>query len=145
MKTWINTSPVILFTTLGMLVGCARHPGPIRPGYDRDMGAYPSETQAREVGYTETGMISYYADKFHGRKTASGERFDKNGFTAAHRSLPFRTRVKVTNLENGKSVVVEVTDRGPYSSNRILDLSPAAARKISLMGTGTAKATVTVE
>ncbi len=90
-------------------------------------------------------MVSFYADKFHGRKTASGELFNKNAFTAAHRSLPFHAKVKVTNLENGKSVIVEVNDRGPFSSSRILDLSPAAAHKIGLEKTGIAKATVTVE
>jgi rare lipoprotein A len=129
----------------GLLAGCAMGPGPDRPGYDRDMGGYPAETRARESGYTETGMISYYAEKFDGKKTASGERFDKDGFTAAHRTLPFHTKVKVTNLDNGKSVVVEVNDRGPFSSSRILDLSPAAARKIGLMTKGTVKAKVTVE
>jgi rare lipoprotein A len=90
-------------------------------------------------------MISFYADKFHGRKTASGVRFDKNALTAAHRSLPFRTIVEVTNLENGKTVTVEINDRGPYSKNRILDLSPAAARKIGLGGQGTVRAKVVVQ
>ena len=128
-----------------LCVGCAIHPGPSRPGFDRDMGGYPSEERPREAGYTETGLISYYAEKFHGKRTASGERFDKNGFTAAHRTLPFGTKVKVTNLENGKSVEVEVNDRGPFSSARILDVSPAAARKLGLISSGTAKASVTVE
>jgi rare lipoprotein A len=127
------------------LGACAFHPGPERPGYDRDMGQYPDATRGRSAGYEEKGKISYYADKFHGRKTASGAIFNKNALTAAHRSLPFGTKVEVTNLGNGKSVVVEVNDRGPYAGDRILDVSPAAARKLGLMGTGTAEAKIVVQ
>ena len=130
----------------GLWLGaCAFHPGPDRPGYNRDMGQYPERTQARGAGYSDEGMISYYAEKFHGRKTASGEIFDKNALTAAHRSLPFGTKIEVTNLDNGKSVTVEVNDRGPYAENRILDLSPAAARKLGMMGKGTVKAKMVVQ
>jgi rare lipoprotein A len=89
-------------------------------------------------------MISYYGGKFHGRKTASGVPFDKNALTAAHRTLPFGTRVKVTNLDNGRSVIVTVNDRGPYAHGRILDLSEAAAREIGLISKGTTKARITV-
>jgi len=133
------------FSLAFYFAGCAIHPGPSRSGYDRDIGDYPSEAEPREKGYTETGMISYYAAKFDGKKTASGEKFKKDGFSAAHRTLPFGTQIKVTNMQNGKSVVVKVNDRGPYSASRILDVSPAAARKLGLMGSGTAKATITVE
>ena len=73
-------------------------------------------------GPAQTGMISFYGRKFHGRKTASGARFDKHALTAAHRTLPFGTRLKVTNLSNGKSVIVTVNDRGPFAHGRILDL-----------------------
>src|SRR5205085_2075572 len=129
---------------LSLLLGaCAMGPGMERPGYERDEGGYPQATHKRESGYTETGMISYYADKFDGKKTASGAIFKKDGFTAAHRSLPFHTKIKVTNLSNGRSVIVEVTDRGPFAHDRILDLSPAAARQIGILGKGTAKATLT--
>jgi rare lipoprotein A len=132
--------------SLSLLLGaCAIHPGPDRPGYDRDMGQYPEQTAARASGSVEEGRISYYADKFHGRKTASGVRFDKNLMTAAHRSLPFRTKVEVTNLDNGKSVIVEINDRGPFADDRILDVSPAAARKLGLIVTGTAMARVVVQ
>ncbi|MDB5047849.1 MAG: rare lipoprotein [Fibrobacteres bacterium] len=109
------------------------------------MGQHPDETREREEGFTEKGMVSYYADKFHGRRTASGQIFDKNAMTAAHRSLPFGTKLQVTNLDNGKSVVVVVNDRGPYAANRILDVSPAAARKLGLIGKGTVKATIVVQ
>ena len=89
-------------------------------------------------------MISYYADDFHGKKTASGEKFDMHAMTAAHRTLPFGTRIRVTNLENGKSVVVRVNDRGPFAEGRILDLSLAAAKKLEMTGKGTVKARVEV-
>lgn len=127
-----------------LLAACAIQSGPARPGYDRDMGQYPEATEARPAGYEETGIISFYADKFHGRKTASGARFDKNAFTAAHRTLPFGTKLEVTNVATGASVLVEVNDRGPFSRNRILDVSQAAARKLGMIGRGTIEAKVAV-
>lgn len=135
----------LIFAVLSFaLLACTQNPRLVRPAYDRDMGGYPEKTEERESGFTQTGLISFYGGKFHGRKTASGSRFDKHGFTAAHRTLPFGTRVKVTNLANGRSVTVEVTDRGPFARGRILDLSEAAAREIDMLGTGTAKARITV-
>lgn len=127
-----------------LLFACTYNPRFERPAYERAQGGYPDKVEARESGYSQTGMISYYGDKFHGRKTASGKRFDKHGLTAAHRSLPFGTRLKVTNLDNGKTVVVTVTDRGPFAHGRILDLSEAAAREIGMMGKGTVKARIEV-
>lgn len=82
------------------------------------------------------GRASYYANRFHGRKTASGEHFDRHDFTAAHRSLPFGTKVRVTNLENGKKVVVKINDRGPHTRNRIIDISQAAARELGMVRHG---------
>ncbi len=84
------------------------------------------------------GKASYYASKFQGRKTANGEYFSLSHFTAAHRTLPFGTTVKVINLENGKTVVVRINDRGPYLHGRIIDVSPAAAREIGLVRSGVA-------
>ncbi|WP_342597053.1 septal ring lytic transglycosylase RlpA family protein [Cyanobacterium aponinum UTEX 3222] len=84
------------------------------------------------------GIASWYGPGFHGRKTASGERFNQNALTAAHRSLPFGTRVKVTNLNNGRSVVVRINDRGPFTRGRIVDLSAGAARVIGLKNSGVA-------
>ncbi len=84
------------------------------------------------------GKASYYSNHFHGRKTASGESFNHRHFTAAHRSLPFGTSVRVINLENGKNVVVRITDRGPHMKGRIIDVSQAAAKEIGLFGNGTA-------
>lgn len=85
------------------------------------------------------GIASWYGPELHGRRTASGERFDRNGLTAAHRSHPFGTRLKVTNLANGRSVVVRVNDRGPFSRGRVVDISEAAARRIGLLERGTAR------
>ncbi len=81
---------------------------------------------------TQTGKASYYADKFNGRKTASGERFRNSKLTAAHKTLPFGTKVKVTNRRNGKSVKVRINDRGPFIAGRIIDLSKKAAKKIDI-------------
>jgi rare lipoprotein A len=83
-------------------------------------------------------MAAWYGDKFNGGKTASGERFNMHKLTAAHRTLPFNTLVKVTNLNNKATVVVRINDRGPFVKNRIIDLSRAAARKIGLDRLGTA-------
>jgi rare lipoprotein A len=89
---------------------------------------------------TETGEASYYGkgDKYNGRKTADGETFNTNDYTAAHKTIPFNTTVWVKNLDNGKTVKVRINDRGPYAKNRIIDLSYAAARSISMVGPGTA-------
>jgi rare lipoprotein A len=95
-----------------------------------------------EHGYQEHGGASYYGKKFHGRRTSSGEVYDMYAFTAAHRSLPLPSYARVTNLDNGKSVVVRVNDRGPFHSNRIIDLSYAAAVKLGYREKGTARVEV---
>lgn len=87
---------------------------------------------------TENGKASYYADKFEGRRTASGETFRQNGLTAAHRTLPFGTKVTVINISNGKSVKVRINDRGPFSQGRVIDLSKKAAKRIGMLTTGVA-------
>jgi len=81
----------------------------------------------------ETGLASWYGPKFHGRRTASGEVFNQEKFTAAHRTLPWGSRVRVTNLDNGKSVDVRINDRGPFGKGRIIDLSRAAARALDIV------------
>ncbi|MFN8615200.1 MAG: septal ring lytic transglycosylase RlpA family protein, partial [Vampirovibrionales bacterium] len=83
-------------------------------------------------------------DAFHGRRTSSGQRFDMHRFTAAHRTLPFGTLLKVTNLRNGRSVLVTVNDRGPWGHGRIIDLSKAAAREIGLVSMGVAKVSLAI-
>ena len=85
---------------------------------------------------TERGKASYYAGDFHGRKTASGERFDMNRMTAAHRTLPMGTRVRVTNLANGRDVVVRINDRGPFKRGRVIDVSYAAAKRLDMVAAG---------
>jgi len=87
-------------------------------------------------GYTEEGNASWYGVPFHGRHASNGEIYDMYKLTAAHRTLPFETMVRVTNLNNGKSTVVRITDRGPFVDNRIIDLSLAAAREVDSVGPG---------
>lgn len=92
-----------------------------------------------KVGAVETGIASWYGHPYHGRRAANGEIYDMDALTAAHRTLPFGTRVLVENQTNGNSVEVRITDRGPFVGGRIIDLSRAAARRIELIGPGTAK------
>lgn len=99
------------------------------------LGIYSFKINAIDV--KKTSYASYYHDKFNGRKTASGEIFDNAKFTAANRTLPFGTSIKVTNLNNGKEVIVKVNDRGPYHSSRALDMSKAAFDEIGDTGNGT--------
>ena len=100
---------------------------------------YVVKKSKHHTNNNETGMASWYGNKFLGRKTASGERFTSNKFTAAHKNLPMGTVVKVTNLGTDSEVIVRINDRGPYIKGRILDLSPAAAKLIGLTNTGVAK------
>lgn len=88
------------------------------------------------------GVASWYGDRFHGRRTASGEAFDMHELTAAHRTLPFGTRVRVRNLDNGREVVVRINDRGPFTRGRVIDLSRAAAAAIGMTQSGTARVAV---
>jgi rare lipoprotein A len=83
-------------------------------------------------------MASWYGPGFHGRRSASGERYNQNELTAAHRTLPFGTNVQVTNLNNGRSVVVRINDRGPFARGRVIDLSAAAARVLGMVQSGVA-------
>ncbi len=94
---------------------------------------------ASAAGFSESGVASYYADKFQGRRTASGERYEKTALTAAHRTLPLGTKIRVTNQRNGESVVVEVNDRGPHVRGRLLDLSKRAAQELRMIGAGAAQ------
>ena len=94
----------------------------------------PNDTKNPQL--PQEGRASFYANRFQGRPTASGEPYDSASLTAAHRSLPFGTKVKVTNLRNNKSVTVTINDRGPHHPNRIIDLSKAAARKLGFIDRG---------
>jgi len=93
---------------------------------------------------TLEGVASFYADEFHGKQTSNGEIYDMNDLTAAHRTFPFGTKVRVTDLENGKTVIVRVNDRGPFHEGRIIDLSLGAAKELDLVKTGTARVRIEV-
>lgn len=123
--------------TAFLLQGCTLVGGPSRPPPSPAPGAAPS-------AWTETGVASWYGEPFHGRTTASGEVYDMNRLTCAHRTLPFGTRLHVRNLENGRTVVVRVNDRGPFVNDRIVDLSRRAAQELELIGPGTARVRITV-
>lgn len=129
---------IILLLALAAAVGCSS--APRREPIER-------EPDSRgDVVRVLRGKAVFYGDKWHGRRTASGERFSQRKMTAAHRSLPFGTRVRVTNLANGRSVVVKINDRGPFGRDRsrIIDLSKAAARKLDFIGDGWARVRVEV-
>lgn len=120
------------------LSACAGLSGP--PWEDEEAGQAaqggPAAHEAREIG---RGLASWYGEPHHGRRTASGERFDKEALTAAHKSLPFGTRVRVENPATGQAVVVRINDRGPFTRGRIIDLSRAAAERIGLIEAGVAR------
>ena len=115
-------APLLL---LALVTGCAeRQPAPTAP-----------HTPV-ERAFSQHGKASYYARMHHGQRTASGERHDQNALVAAHRSLPFGTRVQVTNLANGRKVTVRINDRGPFRRGRIIDLSRAAAQQLGMIERG---------
>ena len=97
---------------------------------------------AQAADYDRTGKASWYGQRYHGRTTASGSRFDMNAMTAAHRSLPFGTRVRVTNLANRRSVVLTINDRGPYTGGRIIDVSRRAAEILGMVRKGVVRVRV---
>lgn len=135
---------LMLVATVG-LTACANDPSVGRfkvgkPYTIKGQTYYPEENYT----HTETGLASWYGPGFHGKKTANGERFDEDEFTAAHKTLQLPSLVRVTNLENGRSVVVRVTDRGPFHGNRIIDLSKGAARELDFLKNGTAKVMIQV-
>ena len=117
---------------LTVLTGCATAPDPRRP--ESEPGAL-TKSPGVEL---DRGRASWYGPGFHGKRTASGERFDMNDLTAAHRTLPFGTRVRVRNIQNGREVVVRINDRGPHISDRIIDLSKAAGAALDLLHAGVA-------
>jgi rare lipoprotein A len=109
------------------------------------MPAAPAAAKAMQpVGSTETGLAAVYSDRLHGRPTANGERYDRGRLTAAHKTLPFGSQVKVTNTKNQKSITVRINDRGPTQAGRILDLSPTAARAIGIHPRGMGEVTAEV-
>jgi rare lipoprotein A len=121
---WARAAPL----ALALLVGGCLHGKPVPAGGGR------SEPQADPR--VETGLASFYADRFHGRPTASGQPYDWAALTCAHRTAPFGARLRVTDLEGGRSVVVTVNDRGPHVAGRVVDLSRAAAERLGMLGRG---------
>lgn len=112
-----------------------RTPASLRPYRVKGTWYYP----AAQPGYDETGLASWYGKSHHGKRTASGQLFDMNGLTAAHKTLPLRSRVLVTNLANGRSIEVTVNDRGPFVDGRIIDVSRRAAERLGFRHSGTAR------
>ena len=129
-----------------LLSGCAAGNAKIasRRGYVRFPEKQYASGEKAEIGLKIKGEASYYGPGFHGKQTASGEIFDQEDYTCAHKSLPFGTKLKVVRVDNGSSVVVRVNDRGPYVDGRILDLSVAAGKKIGLDKVGHAEVVATV-
>ncbi len=111
---------------------------------EKKVRKYSSSPGGSTQGAYQVGLSSYYAHKFHGRPTASGEIFDMHGLTAAHRELPLGTVIRVTHLNNGRSVVVKVNDRGPFIEGRILDLSLGAAIEIDMVEEGVARVKIEI-
>lgn len=110
-----------------------------KKGYSYTVRGKRYQTLADSNGFVQQGAASWYGNPFHGRKTASGEIYNMNEMTAAHKELPLGTKVEVTNLANGRKVIVRVNDRGPFHSNRVLDLSRAAAKKLGTLNSGVAQ------
>lgn len=124
--------------------GCSLRSAPSTP-YKGPRGTKPYTIRGKTYypllsahGFREEGIASWYGSDFHGKKTANGERYDMHGMTAAHKLLPFGTKVKVTNRNNGKSIVVRINDRGPFVSNRVIDLTKTGAQKLDMIAQGTA-------
>ena len=108
---------------------------------EQDGSDADTAVSGEEIG---SGLASYYGRELAGNRTASGEAFDPDDFTCAHRSLPFGTKIRVTNLANGQSVVVRVNDRGPWGRGRVIDISQAAAKEIGMHRSGTARVRMTL-
>ncbi len=135
-KIWIA-----IFSFLFAL-GCASKKGVVKYWY-KNWAKYEKPVPAIP-GYKQRGLASWYGREFHGRRTASGEIYNMYAFTAAHKSLPMGTYVKVKNLKNGREVIVRINDRGPYVPGRIIDLSYAAAKAIGMIGEGVVPVELTV-
>lgn len=114
------------------------------PSAASESEAPPSLSTRFSTGESFVGIASYYGPKFHGRQTANGETFDMYGITAAHKTLPFNTVLRVTNLKNNQSTLVRINDRGPFIPGRVMDLSYGAARKIGLLVDGTGRVRIDI-
>ena len=133
---------LLFFTSVFIFIGCSSSP---RFTSDRGQGRRVVQTEKIALGSgIEEGVASYYADQFDGRQTSNGETYDMYALTAAHPTHPFNTTVRVTNLNNGRSVILRINDRGPFLKDRIIDVSYTAAKQLQMIGTGTAPVRVEV-
>lgn len=140
----------VLFLAWMALFGCrsatspppgrSETPPPQTPGYPKPYRVYGVWYQPipDAHGFQQRGIASWYGRKFHGRRTSNGETYDMHGISAAHKTLPFGTVVRVTNLQNGRQLDIRINDRGPFAKGRIIDLSYGAAKKLGVVGPGTA-------
>jgi len=162
MKKRLNKKFLLGFGALLMLAGCSSEPKEFQfknlkqevQAIKADGGVYKvgnpytvlgqSYTPKEDYGYSETGTASWYGDDFHNKRTANGETYNMHAITAAHRTLPLPSIVRVTNLENGKSIIARVNDRGPYVKNRIIDVSQKGAELLGYKNKGTAKVKVEI-
>jgi len=152
--TVTKTAASMAVLALALLVGACGSsrgiPGPTGTPYRAYMVGQPYEINGRtyepheDFDYDRTGIASWYGSNFHGRRTANGETYDMNAMTAAHTTLPMPTIVRVTNLDNGRSIVARVNDRGPFVEDRIIDVSRAGARELGFEGQGLVRVRVTV-
>jgi rare lipoprotein A len=124
----------ILLVSLSFVSACAK----------KTSAHVPSSVKPARIGETQTGIASWYGVPYHGRRSANGEIYDMEKFTAAHRTLPFDTWIEVTNLVNKKQIDVRITDRGPFVDGRIIDLSLAAARQLDMVASGIVKVRIKV-
>tara|TARA_B100001964_G_scaffold235814_1_gene296537 strand:- start:1037 stop:1492 length:456 start_codon:yes stop_codon:yes gene_type:complete len=133
------------FAIFSMLIMISCHSSP-RYGQRNSIRLKTKDASGKETKHRKsmTGVTSFYAEDFHGKVTANGETYDMYGLTAAHKTLPFNTLIRVTNMDNKKSVVLRVNDRGPYAKGRILDCSYGAAVKLGFIGNGIAKVKIEV-
>jgi rare lipoprotein A len=129
---------IVLIISMVTFLSCASSPR-YRSG---DQGSGGGTLYSSD--FYQRGIASYYGRDFHGKRTASGEIYDMNGISAAHRTLPFRTILEVTNLDNGRKVTVRVNDRGPFVAGRIIDLSVGAARELRMLKAGTGMVEISV-
>jgi rare lipoprotein A len=136
------TGAAALIAAAPYLASCAVREVPPAPPVHTAPDQAPAAVQESREVYRETGTASWYGKEFHGRKTASGEIFDMYGISAAHRTLPLGTTIRVTNLDNYKSIKVRVNDRGPFVRSRVLELSYGAAKELEFVAQGTARVKV---
>lgn len=153
MRRWRGVSRVVVLVGVAALAACAQKPAVTgsglptsgvykvgKPYQINGVWYYPKE----DYSYDETGIASWYGPGFHEKTTANGEIYDQNELTAAHKTLPMPSLVRVTNLDNGRSIVVRVNDRGPYANGRIIDMSRRGAQLLGFDGPGTAKVRVQI-